>query len=150
IYLAWRSIASDIEGGTLNQDLSHLNQSKRNRDIAEQSLNGLIRETWKWLLAPVESFVKGRPELGWEVVAVSPTATNLVQAIEDRLREEEWVVYEWSPIHLRKVLADWYFKGGASDVGALKVWQDSCHYLYLPRLANDQVFRDAIARGLDT
>lgn len=149
-YLAWRSIATDIENGTLNQDLSHLNQSKRNRDTAEQSLTQLIRETWKWLLAPVESFIKGRPELNWEVVSISPTAPNLVQAIEDRLREEEWVVYEWSPIHLRKVLADWYFKGGASEVGALKVWQDSCHYLYLPRLANDQAFRDAITRGLDT
>jgi len=30
------------------------------------------------------------------------------------------------------------------------VWQDTCHYLYLPRLVNDQVFRDAIAKGVET
>ncbi|MDV3502518.1 ATP-binding protein [Marinobacter sp. M-5] len=150
IYLAWRSIVADIESGTLNQDLSHLNQSKRSRDGAEQSLTQLIRETWKWLLAPVEDFVKGRPELKWEVVAIAPTAQNLIQSIEEKLREEEWMVYEWSPIHLRKVLADWYLKDGVTEISALKVWQDCCHYLYLPRLVNDQVFRNAIAEGVET
>lgn len=150
IYLAWRSIAADIESGTLNQDLSHLNQSKRNRDAAEQSLTQLMRETWKWLMAPVENFVKQRPELSWEVVSIPPTAPNLIQSIEQRLREEEWLVYEWSPIHLRKVLADWYLNPGVADFSALKVWQDSCHYLYLPRLVNDQVFRNAIAQGVET
>jgi len=150
IFLAWRSIVTDIESGTLNQDLSHLNQAKRNRDGAEQSLTQLIRETWKWLLAPVEDFVKGRPELNWETVSIPPTTPNLIQCIEDKLREEEWLVYEWSPIHLRNVLNDWYLKDGVTEVNALKVWQDSCRYLYLPRLVNDQVFRNAISQGVET
>lgn len=150
IFLAWHSIVVDIEGGTLNQDLSHLKQAKRNRDGAEQSLTQLIRETWKWLLAPVEDFVKGRPELSWEVVSIPPTAPNLIQSIEEKLREEEWLVYEWSPIHLRKVLNDWYLNDGVTEVSALKVWQDSCHYLYLPRLVNDHVFRNAISQGVET
>ncbi|OOE41930.1 ATP-binding protein [Salinivibrio kushneri] len=150
IFLAWRSIVTDIESGTLNQDLSHLKQAKRNRDGAEQSLTQLIRETWKWLLAPVEDFVKGRPELKWEAISIPPSAPNLVQCIEDKLREEEWLIYEWSPIHLRKMLNDWYFKGDIEEVSALKLWQDSCHYLYLPRLINDQVFRSAISQGVET
>lgn len=150
IFLAWDSIVSDIEKGNLNQDMSHLNQAKRNLENADKSLDQILRETWKWLLAPVEDFVKGRPELHWESVSVSPIAPNLVQAIEDKLREEEWVVYEWSPIHLRKVLADWYFKEGVKEISALKVWQDFCHYLYLPRLLNDQVYRNAISHGVDS
>ncbi len=150
IYLAWDSIVTDIENGTLNQDISHLNQAKRSRDHAEQSLSQLIRETWKWLIAPVEDFVKGKPQLEWEAVQVSPTAPNLIQAIEDKLREEEWLIYEWSPIHLRNLLKQWYLKDGETEVSALKVWQDTCHYLYLPRLVNDQVFRDAIAKGIET
>jgi predicted AAA+ superfamily ATPase len=150
IYLAWRSIVADIESGALNQDLSHLNQAKRNRDGAEQSLGQLIRETWKWLLAPVEDFVKGRPELNWEVVFIPPTSSNLIQSIEEKLKEEEWMVYEWSPIHLRKVLNDWYLKDGVTEVSAVKVWQNTCHYLYLPRLINDQVFRNAISQGVET
>ena len=55
IFLAWQSIAADIENGHLNQDLSHLNQAKRNRDGADQSLAQLVRETYKWLIAPVEA-----------------------------------------------------------------------------------------------
>lgn len=150
IYLAWDSIVTDIENGALNQDISHLNQAKRSRDHAEQSLSQLIRESWKWLIAPVEEFVKGKPQLEWDAIQVSPTEPNLVQAIENKLREEEWVIYEWSPIHLRNLLQQWYFKDGATEVSALKVWQDTCHYLYLPRLVNDQVFRDAIAKGVET
>lgn len=149
-FLAWKSIVTDIENGNLNQDLSHLNQAKRNRDGAEQSLSQLVRETYKWLIAPIEEFVKGKPELNWEVVSISPTAPNLIQAIEERLREEEWMIYEWSPIHLRNILNQWYLKGDVKDVGALKVWQDSCHYLYLPRLVNDSVFRNAINQGVET
>ncbi|RMH92923.1 MAG: ATP-binding protein, partial [Calditrichaeota bacterium] len=150
IYLAWDSIVTDIENGNLNQDISHLNQAKRSRDHEEQSLNQLIRETWKWLIAPVEEFVKGKPQLEWEAVQISPTAPNLVQTIEDKLREEEWLIYEWSPIHLRHLLMQWYLKDGETEVSALKVWQDTCHYLYLPRLLNAQVFRDAIAKGVET
>ena len=148
IFLAWQSIVADIESGTLNQDLSHLNQAKRNRDGADQSLSQLVRETYKWLIAPIEEFVKGKPTLNWEVVSVSPTAPNLIQAIEEKLREEEWLIYEWSPIHLRNILNQWYLKDGVEDVSALKVWQDSCHYLYLPRLVNDNVFRNAINQGV--
>lgn len=150
IYLAWRSIVTDIESGTLNQDLTHLNQARRHRDGSEQSLTQLIRETYKWLIAPVEEFIKGKPTLNWEVVSVSPTAPNLVQAIEDKLREEEWLIYEWSPIHLRNVLKQWYLKDEVTEVSALKVWQDTCHYLYLPRLVNDNVFRNAVAQGVES
>jgi predicted AAA+ superfamily ATPase len=150
IFLAWQSIATDIENGHLNQDLSHLNQAKRNREGAEQSLSQLVRETYKWLIAPVEEFVKGKPTLHWEAVSVSPAAPNLIKAIEEKLREEEWMIYEWSPIHLRNVLKQWYLKEGVPDVSALKVWQDCSHYLYLPRLINDSVFRNAIEQGVES
>lgn len=147
-YLAWRSIVSDIETGSLNQDISHLHQSKRNRDAAEQSLQQLIRETWKWLVAPSEHFVKGRPELDWEAVSISPTSPYLAPAIEQRLKEEEWVIFEWSPIHLRKLLADHYFKNDVTEYSVLNVWTNSCHYLYMPRLLNDDVFKQALNQGL--
>ncbi len=150
IFLAWKSIIADIESGTLNQDLTHLTQAKRNCDGAEQSLGQLVRETYKWLVAPIEEFVKGKPTLNWEVVSVSPTAPNLVQAIEEKLREEEWLIYEWSPIHLRNLLKQWYHKEGVTEVGALKIWQDSCHYLYLPRMVNDSVFRNALSQGVES
>ncbi|WP_240480980.1 ATP-binding protein [Ectothiorhodospira sp. BSL-9] len=147
-FLAWRSIVEDIDSGALNQDLTHLRQAKQSRDSAESSLSQLIRETYKWLMAPVEEFMKGKPTLRWEVVQVSTTTPNLIETIENKLREEEWLIYEWSPIFLRNILNQWYFKDGVTEVSAVKVWQDSCHYLYLPRLVNDSVFRNAMNQGV--
>ena len=39
------------------------------------------------------------------------------------------------------------FKEGVTEVSALKVWQDSCQYLYLPRLLNSDVFVQAVTAG---
>ena len=148
-YLAWKEIVDDIENDKLNLDLFQAKQARRHQDGAEQALQQLIRETYKWLICPFEEFVRGKPTLIWEAVSVSPAAQNLVQAIENKLREEDWLIYEWSPIHLRNVLSQWYFKEGNTEVEALKVWQDCCHYLYLPRLTNDQVFKEAIYKGVE-
>lgn len=147
-FLAWQSIVKDIEDGTLNQDLAHLRQAKQALESADSSLFQLIRETYKWLIVPAQEFQKGKPTLIWEAVSVSTTSTNLIETIEGKLREEEWLIYEWSPIFLRNELAKWYFRDGVTEVSALKVWQDCCHYLYLPRLVNDQVFKDALTQGL--
>lgn len=81
---------------------------------------------------------------------VSTNAGNLIQEIEKQLREEEWITSEWSPIHLKALLEKWYFNGGSADVSALKDYQDTCHYLYFPRLVNDGVFKNAIGKGLET
>ena len=43
-----------------------------------------------------------------------------------------------------------YFKEGVTEVSALKVWQDSCQYLYLPRLLNSEVFVQAVTAGCAT
>ncbi|MCG8614350.1 MAG: DUF499 domain-containing protein [Pseudomonadales bacterium] len=149
-FLAWKSIVSDVNDGKLDLTVSLSKQAKRNADGAEQSLQQMVRETYKWIICPVEDFVRGKPELTWESVSVSTTAQNLVAEIENTLREEEWLISEWSPIHLRNTLKQWYLKDGVKDVSALKVWQDSCHYLYLPRLVNDSVFRNAVISGLDS
>jgi hypothetical protein len=37
----------------------------------------------------MEEFVSGKPQLKWEVGAVSSTAPNLIQDIENRLKAEE-------------------------------------------------------------
>ena len=149
IYLAWGSIVTDIERGNLNHDISHLDQAKQNLITAEQSLSQLVRETYKWLIVPVEQFIKGKPTLEWEAVSISPSTPNLIQAIQSKLHEEEWLIDSWSPIHLLNVLKRWYLKEGTTEVSALKVWQDSCHYLYLPRLLDSNVFCGAINRGVE-
>lgn len=149
-YLAWKSIVSDVTDGKLDLTVSLSKQAKRNAETAEASLNQMVRETYKWIICPVEEFSKGKPKLIWEAVSVSSAAQNLVAEIENKLKEEEWLISEWSPIHLRNTLQQWYLKDGVTEVGAMKVWNDSCNYLYLPRLINGDVFQNAITSGLDS
>lgn len=148
-YLAWREIVSDINDGKLNLDLFQASLAKKNSDGAEKSLQQTVRETYKWILCPMQ-FKATDKTIDWEAISVSTNSANLIQEIENRLREEEWITSEWSPIHLKNVLEQWYFKEGISDVSALKVYQDTCHYLYLPRLVNDGVYRNAISQGLES
>ena len=149
-YLSWRGIVADIENGKMNLDLYQAELAKKNRDASEQSLMQLVRETYKWLICPTEDFIQGKPTLNWEVVAVSPVAQNLVAEIESKLKEEEWLITNWSPIHLRNLLGKWYFKDGVTEVSAVKVWQDCCHYLYLPRLMTSHTYEEAIRQGIES
>lgn len=146
-FIAWSSIVNDIKSETLNHDLAHLKQAERNCDAAKKSLSQLVRETFKWLIVPTEDLEKGTPTLRWEAVSVSPSEPKLVQAIEAKLKEEEWVIFEWAPTFLKDILDKWYFKDGQTDTSALKVWQDCCNYLYLPRIHNDSVFKDTVSKG---
>jgi len=148
IFLAWKSIFDDFQADRLVYQSNQLAEVKRMVEGAMQTLQQFVRETYKWLLCPFEEFVQGKPTLKWESVVVSPAAQNLLQEIEGRLYEEEWLISEWAPIHLKHLLDRWYFKDGSTEAGVLKVWQDCCCYLYLPRLLNEGVLTSAIARGL--
>ncbi|MBF0322064.1 MAG: hypothetical protein HQL62_03810 [Magnetococcales bacterium] len=147
-YLAWNSIVLDIEKERIVLNTIQVRQAKEQKKEAEQSLQRLLREAYRWLINPHEKFVLGKPILEWEVVAISPTAPDLTKAIEEKSVAEEWLIKEWSPIHLGHVLRQWYFRAGMTEVSALKVWQDTCHYLYLPRMVNDDVFKKVMTQGV--
>jgi hypothetical protein len=125
-------------------------QAKRSTDGALESVGQMVRETYRWLLVPSEEMQRGKMILRWEAVGVSPSAPNLVEEIENKLKEEGWVISAWSPVFLNRELNQWYFKEGVDHVSALKVWQDTCHYVYLPRLAHAKVFESTIAAGCAT
>jgi hypothetical protein len=137
----------DVQNRRMDLGTYQTDQAKRAMDTAEDGLKQLVRETYRWLMVPTEEMQRGKLVLRWEAVSVSPSAPSLVDEIESKLKEEEWVVYAWSPVHLNRLLEQWYFKDGCTDVPALKVWQDSCQYLYLPRLLNSDVFVQAVAAG---
>lgn len=148
-YLAWQDIRNDINEGKLNLDLFQVNSAKKQFEIAEKSLIQVVRESYKWLLCPTQNNPSNHI-IDWESVSLSTNAPNFVQEIETRLREEEWLITDWSPIHLKNLLDQWYFKDGIKDVSALKVFQDTCHYLYMPRLINEKVYQNTISQGIKT
>ncbi|WP_308389680.1 DUF499 domain-containing protein [Acidithiobacillus sp. AMEEHan] len=151
-FLAWRSIVADYKDNRIVLDNLMAKQASASLEQAEETLRRMIRETYKWLLAPMQEARpgKGLSELRWEHFQVNPGAQNWSQEIERVLKENELLISEWAPIHLAKVLKDWFWKDGVKETNALNVWQQSCQQLYLPRLKDDRVFHHTLAVGAES
>ncbi len=150
--LAWQSIVSDIKEMKLNLDQFQSRQASKSLEDANEALRRMIRETYKWMVAPMQEARpgKGLSDIQWEHFQVNPGAQNLSQEIERVLKENELLITEWAPIHLAAVLKNWFWKDGIKDTSALNVWQQSCQQLYLPRLKDDTVFQMTMAAGAES
>lgn len=150
--LAWQSIVSDIKEMKLNLDQFQSRQASKSLDDANEALRRMIRETYKWMVAPMQEARpgKGLSEIQWEHFQVNPGAQNLSQEIERVLKENELLITEWAPIHLATVLKNWFWKDDIKDTSALNVWQQSCQQLYLPRLKDDTVFQQTMGAGAES
>jgi uncharacterized protein len=147
--LAWQSIVTDIKSLRLNLDQFQAKQAEKSLADANDALRRMIRETYKWVLAPMQDVRpgKGPSDVEWESFQINPGTPNLTQEIEKVLKENELLITEWAPIHLASLLKAWYWKDGVNEVNGLTVWQQSCQHLYMPRLLNDGVFRNTIEAG---
>jgi len=150
--LAWQSIVSDIKEIKLNLDQFQSRQASKSLEDASEALRRMIREAYKWIVAPMQEARpgKGLSEIQWEHFQVNPGAQNLSQEIERVLKENELLITEWAPIHLTNVLKDWFWKDDVKETSALNVWQQSCHQLYLPRLRDDTAFQHTMAVGAES
>lgn len=150
--LAWQSIVSDIKEMKLNLDQFQSRQASKSMDDANEALRRMIRETYKWMVAPMQEARpgKGLSEIQWEHFQVNPGAQNLSQEIERVLKENELLISEWAPIHLAAVLKNWFWKDDVKEANALNVWQQSCQQLYLPRLKDDSTFQHTLAMGAES
>ncbi|GIX36093.1 MAG: hypothetical protein KatS3mg126_1872 [Lysobacteraceae bacterium] len=148
-FLAWRSIVADYRDTRIVLDNLMAKQASASLEQAEETMRRMIRETYKWLLAPVQEARpgKGLSDVMWEHFPLNPGAQNWSQEIERVLKENELLITEWAPIHLAKVLKDWFWKEDVKEGSALTVWQQSCQQLYLPRLKDDTVFQRTLATG---
>lgn len=149
--LAWQSIVADIKELKLNLDQYQARQASKSLEEANDTARRMVRETYKWLLAPVQDAKpgKGLSEIQWEAFQINPGSVNLTQEIERVLKENELLITEWAPIHLKAVLNNWFWKDDVQEVSAVAVWQQTCQQLYLPRLLNDGVFHRAVQAGAE-
>jgi predicted AAA+ superfamily ATPase len=150
--LAWQSIVSDIKEMKLNLDQFQSRQASKSLEDANEALRRMIRETYKWMVAPMQEARpgKGLSDIQWEHFQVNPGAPNLSQEIGRVLKENELLITEWAPIHLATVLKNWFWKDDIKETSALNVWQQSCQQLYLPRLKDDAVFQHTLAAGAES
>lgn len=149
--LAWESIVSDYKDNRITLDNLMAKNATASFEQARDGLKRMIRETYKWLLAPVQTALPGRglSDLQWEHFSINAGTANLSQEIERVLKENELLITEWAPYHLANMLKNWFWKEGVKEVSALEVWQKTCCYLYLPRLRDDTVFVRALSMGLE-
>lgn len=147
-FLAWKSINSDIKDQKLNLDMYNVRQAENALSDIQKVLSHCVRDCFKWIVNPFEEMSNGKPNTKWEMVSVNSSGASYLSAIEHKLREEEWLIYEWSPIHLNNILNQWYFKNSNNEVITKKLYNDFSCYLYLPRLASESVLKEAIAQGI--
>jgi predicted AAA+ superfamily ATPase len=151
--LAWQSIVNDIKDMKLNLDQFQARQASKSLEDVNEALKRMIRETYKWIVAPMQdasSFKESPPKIFWEHFPVNPGAQSLSQEIERVLKENELLITEWAPIHLATMLKTWFWKDEVKDVSALNVWQQSCQQLYLQRIKDDTAFQHTIAAGAES
>ncbi len=150
-YLAWQQIDEDFRSGRLNLDQLQARQARKNYDDAGETLKRMLREAYKWLLAPVQDADPGKgvsQTVTWEAQALNTGSGTFNQEIERVLKENELLISEWAPIHLAGILKAWFWKDTASDAVAATVWDQMGKCLYMPRLRDSSVFRQAIEAGL--
>lgn len=151
-YLAWRSIVNDYKDNRIVLDNLMARQAQTSLEQAEETVRRMVRETYKWLLAPMQEARpgKGLSEVQWEHFPLNPGAQSWSQEVERVLKDNELLISEWAPIHLARVIRDWFWKDDVKEAGALNVWQQSCQQLYLPRLKDDNVFYNTMAAGAES
>lgn len=147
-FLAWDSIVDDAE--ELNLDKHHEKEAKKNLEEANARVDASIREAYRLLLVPMQdpSAPDGLTKVLWEDEALSLSGSSFDREIERATREREWVIKAWAPPHLRGLLATWFWKDDRPTAPAMKVWLDTCRYLYLPRLLNVDVCTQTVRDGV--
>ncbi|WP_235808115.1 ATP-binding protein [Methanoculleus horonobensis] len=150
--LAWESIVWDYKDKRIVLDNLMGDNAANSLEIARRTVARTIRETYRWLLVPVQEFEGGRvsPEVAWEDYSINPGAERPVEEIERVLKENEALITEWAPIHLANQLKRWSWTDETSDMKAGDFWENTCRYLYLPRLLNRDVLKRTIEAGADT
>ena len=147
--LAWQSIVTDYRENRLVLDNLMAKNADGALSQAKDALQRMVRETYKWLLVPVQTqrAGNGMSEIQWEHFPINSGSQGFTQEIERVLKENELLITEWAPVHLANMLRTWFWKDNIKDVGAQDVWEKSCCYLYLPRLKDEGVFRNTLTAG---
>lgn len=141
-YLAWDSIWKEKE--TLNLDAFQSNQASTKRKQAEETVQSRIKETYVWLLVPLQPDPRGAIE--WQESRLQGQDTLAVRAVK-RLRNDENLITQFSPTRLRLEL-DRYLWKGVDHLNVKRLWEYFATYLYLPRLKDSEVLIQAIQEGV--
>jgi predicted AAA+ superfamily ATPase len=139
--LAWRSIWEERD--RLNLDTFGRNQARANLDRADETLDGRLRESYRWLLYPQQD---GTGPLEWVPVPLPLSDAPLVARASRKLESEDALVPRWSPVHLKNELDRYLWRGG-DHTNLRQLRDDLATYPYLTRLKDAEVLRKTVEDG---
>jgi hypothetical protein len=144
--LAWKSIVDDIHEKRLIADQLRDDQAKKELRSAEDVIPRAVRECYRWLLCPSQDSATST-DAHVEAFPINTSSPSTSREVERICGENELVIENWSPIHLRTKLRDLYWTEGQPATRAMTFWEDSLRYLYLPRFKDREVLAKAIRTG---
>jgi predicted AAA+ superfamily ATPase len=141
-YLAWESILDDSEA--LNLDPHQVKQAENQRNSTDSVVKSRLPEAYQWLLVPVQ--IDAEKPITWNAIRLTGTDPLAARASK-KLKNEELLVTALAGTRLRLDLDNVPLWRGDS-VSIRQLIEDFARYLYLPRLTNNAVLREAITSGL--
>jgi predicted AAA+ superfamily ATPase len=143
LFLAWRELKQKKE--QYNLDSYQKDQVNKNLENLNHSVRQLLDGAYEWVFVPKEG---EKHPVDWDVYRLSTVSgENCIAKASRKLTYEEELIMEWSPARLNKELEKWIWKNN-SDVSLQKLWSYYTQYLYLSRLRDQEVLRQAIIDGL--
>lgn len=150
--LAWRSIVEDYENNQLILDNLKAKEAKSMKEHSIKTAKLTVRECYKHLLIPEMNYSDENnlpKDIVWSVLKINSRSQKITDEINKTLKDEWAVFSEWAAIHLKKALSKWYWNK-KDFVVEKDFWEDSCRYLYLPRLSTEDVLHKAIEHGVQS
>lgn len=140
--LAWESILGDKDGLNLLQ--SDIALATRNLAEAERTLDARLRETWCFLITPVQD--TPQDEVSWEATKVVAQDGILAQ-LGKKLISSEGVFVEIGARRLFSALSRFVWNG-KPHLSLSDVWEYCNRFTYLPRLRDKEVLRGAVVKAV--
>lgn len=142
---AWESI--DREKDALNLNTFDRRQVEDGIKRSEESVASRMNETFIWILVPVQETPES-PTITWSTARINGSAEeSLPERASNKLEADGQIITKWSPALLKMELDKLLWKD-QSYLNVKRLWEYLCTYLYLPRLANEDVLLNAVSGGL--
>ena len=143
-YLAWSSIVDEKD--ELNLDTFSRNQAKTKQRKSSEAVDSRIRETYRWVLYPVQDDPKSN-QIEWSDSRLQ-SHDPLPQRAAKKLENGEELLTVFSATRLRMAMDQFNLWRGQDHVSVQQLWEDLARYVYLPRLKNADLLLTAIQDGV--
>lgn len=145
-YLAWESIDKDAE--RLDLSRSQRSELKQNIESHQKDAIEAMRSAFQWLLIPTCEDAAKTNDIAFEAKPIQINWLNATQPIRQALVDDEYLLEEnWSGNLLQNLL-DTYIWPVDPYISVKQLWDNLTDYVYMPRVKNVDVLKDAIKSGL--